>query len=82
MSDLVTASKNIIAEGCGCDRYCEQAFGDLCGCQRDAELIIRMTLVAALSLTADILRARTTDNLDLAKAMANISNLLPPEQTQ
>ena len=37
-SELVAAAKEIIADGCGCDRACEQ--DDYCGCEGDAQKVI------------------------------------------
>lgn len=39
-SELIEKAKNIIADGCGCDRACEA--DDYCGCHDDAEKIIAL----------------------------------------
>ncbi len=46
VNKLIAASKEIIAGGCGCDRWCESTegihFG--CSCQDDAERIVKLTI--------------------------------------
>jgi hypothetical protein len=43
---LVTVSKDIIADGCGCDRWCETEEGVKygCSCYDDAERIVKLTV--------------------------------------
>lgn len=42
--ELIDQAKEIVAEGCGCDRSCEELRGPdvYCGCQKDAEKIIAL----------------------------------------
>lgn len=44
MSDLLDTMRDIIANGCGCDRNCEELVGPdvYCGCRRDAEKVLRL----------------------------------------
>ena len=43
VNKLIAASKEIIAGGCGCDRWCEST-EDGCSCQDDAERIVKLTI--------------------------------------
>ena len=45
--ELIEKAKNVIAVGCGCDRWCNGVGQDYCGCREDAELIVSMVLNAA-----------------------------------
>jgi hypothetical protein len=46
-ADLRERVKETIANGCGCDRYCERPFGDVCGCKTDADAAIALVLEEA-----------------------------------
>lgn len=46
-SDLRERVKETIANGCGCDRYCERPFGDVCVCKTDADAAIALVLEEA-----------------------------------
>jgi hypothetical protein len=46
VNKLVVAAKEIVAGGCGCDRWCER-YADMsygCGCYDDAERIVKLTI--------------------------------------
>ena len=47
--ELIEGVKNIIANGCGCDRYCE-SLPDDCGCLNDAKHIIFLVAETAISV--------------------------------
>jgi hypothetical protein len=45
VNKLIAASKEIVASGCGCDRFCESVPVSIsCGCQDDAERIVKLTI--------------------------------------
>ena len=46
VNKLIATSKEIIANGCGCDRFCESVPVSIsyCGCQDDAERIVKLTI--------------------------------------
>ena len=49
--NLINAGRDIIAKGCGCDRFCKSKNSDgACGCRLDAEQIVMLTLGQAASL--------------------------------
>jgi hypothetical protein len=46
LDKLIEASKEIIADGCGCDRWCETEEGVKygCSCHDDATRIVKLTV--------------------------------------
>ena len=46
VNKLIAASKEIVANGCGCDRFCESVPVSIsyCGCLDDAERIVKLTI--------------------------------------
>jgi hypothetical protein len=53
-SDLRERVKETIANGCGCDRYCERPFGDVCVCKTDADAAIALVLEEAAKAVNEI----------------------------
>lgn len=41
-NEMLKQATEIIADGCGCHRECEQLAGSPCGCEKDAEKIIAL----------------------------------------
>ena len=58
-SDLRESVKETIANGCGCDRYCERPFGDVCGCKTDADAAIALVLEEAAKVAEGPVKRRS-----------------------
>jgi len=42
--ELLSLAKEIVAQGCSCDRHCDELVGPdvFCGCEKDAQTIINL----------------------------------------
>lgn len=51
--ELYNTVRETIANGCGCDRFCGYDPKE-CGCMRDAEIVIGLTINQAVRIAEDV----------------------------